>query len=189
MEVTTASVSFHTSGLYHLYHASSQSTVFEYSKVFFFRIMPQVFLYYLLDRYLDQCPLQGQRGGGAPPGWCNWPLARLGQQDRWTGRCCQSAPPSAFIACPHRWEKRGKRVVCLQHWLLGIMHSVVYNALLPFDFIYQRCLSTPAGTYRRGKLVRTQSETETKIGESLIAINTDRQLDTAGKCPIDICHR
>ena len=34
--------------------------------------------------------------------------------------------PSPFLS----WEKRGKRVVCLQHWLLGIMHSV-YNALLP----------------------------------------------------------
>ena len=33
--------------------------------------------------------------------------------------------PSPFLS----WEKRAKRVVCLQHWLLGIMHGV-YNALL-----------------------------------------------------------
>ena len=44
--------------------------------------------------------------------------------------------PSPFLS----WEKRGKRVVCLQHWLLGIMHSV-YNALLPLPGIFLEFLS------------------------------------------------
>ena len=55
-------------------------------------------------------------------------------------QCCKHTTPFPFSLM----REKGQRVVCLQHWLLGIMHSV-YNALLPLHYFMHFLVSYMCG--------------------------------------------